>query len=87
MADSYGLFDSADLEHVEQVAAGVEDSSGLNKRFRAFEAHAVMLVPPSLDEWTPQTSLSRFIADMVETQLDLFNFSESYGKANGTAYV
>ena len=34
----------------------------------------MMLVPPSLDEWLPQSHLSRFIADVVETQLDLSKF-------------
>src|SRR5674476_1294330 len=83
MGDSDGLFDAADLEHVEPVEAGVEVGAGVNKRFRAFEPHAVMLVPPSLDEWLPQTHLSRFIADVVETQLDLSKFYASYGKAKG----
>lgn len=46
---------------------------GANKRFRAFEPAVVMLVPPSLDEWLPHsrlTRLTRFIADIVETQLE-----------------
>ena len=67
MGDSDGLFDAADLEHVEPVEAGVEVGAGVNKRFRAFEPHAVMLVPPSFDEWLPQTHLSRFIADLEAT--------------------
>ena len=83
MDDSDGLFDAADLEHVEPVEAGVEVGASVNKRFRAFEPHAVMLVPPSLDEWLPQTHLSRFIADVVETQLDLSKFYASYGKTKG----
>ena len=83
MGDLDGLFDAAGLEHVEPVEAGVEVGAGVNKRFRAFEPHAVMLVPPSLDEWLPQTHLSRFIADVVETQLDLSKFYASYGKTKG----
>ncbi|TFD62264.1 IS1182 family transposase [Cryobacterium sp. Hh7] len=55
----------------------------MNKRFRAFEPAAVMLVPPSLDEWLPQNHLSRFIADIVETQLDLKKFYASYAKSKG----
>ena len=42
-----------------------------------------MLVPPSLDEWLPQNHLARFIAEIVETQLDLTRFYSSYKKVNG----
>ncbi|MEC5148730.1 hypothetical protein RCH22_000371 [Cryobacterium psychrotolerans] len=51
MSDSDGLFPATELEHVELVVDdGVEAGAGVNKRFRAFEPAAVMLVPPSLDE-------------------------------------
>jgi transposase len=84
MSDSDGLFPAAELEHVGQVIDdGVEAGAGVNKRFRAFEPAAVMLVPPSLDEWLPQNHLSRFIADVVETQLDLTKFYASYAKSKG----
>lgn len=76
MSDSDGLFPVAELEHVDPVVGdGVEAGSGVNKRFRAFEPAAVMLVPPSLDEWLPQNHLSRFIAGIAETQLDLEKFT------------
>ena len=55
----------------------------MNKWFRAFEPAAVMLVPPSLDERLPQNHLSRFIAGIVETQLDLKKFYASYAKSKG----
>lgn len=81
---SDGLFPAAELEHVDAaVETGVEAGAGVNKRFRAFEPAAVMLVPPSLDEWLPQNHLSRFIADIVETQLDLSKFYASYAKTKG----
>jgi len=83
MTDSDGLFAATDLEHVEVVESGVEAGAGANKRFRAFEPNAVMLVPPSLDEWLPETHLSRFIADVVETELDLSRFYASYAKTKG----
>jgi len=84
MSDSDGLFPAAELEHVDPVVDdGVEAGAGVNKRFRAFEPAAVMLVPPSLDEWLPQNHLSRFIADIVETQLDLKKFYASYAKSKG----
>ena len=85
MSDSDGLFPAAEIEHVDPVIDddGVEAGAGVNKRFRAFEPAAVMLVPPSLDEWLPQNHLSRFIADVVETQLDLSKFYASYAKTKG----
>jgi transposase len=55
----------------------------VNKRSRAFEPVAVMLVSPSLDEWLPQNHFSRFIADIVEIQLDLSKFYVSYAKSTG----
>lgn len=85
MSDSDGLFPATEIEHVDPVIDddGVEAGAGVNKRFRAFEPAAVMLVPPSLDEWLPQNHLSRFIADVVETQLDLSKFYASYAKTKG----
>ena len=84
MSDSDGLFPATELEYVDLVVDdGVEAGAGVNKRFRAFEPAAVMLVPPSLDEWLPQNHLSRFIADIVETQLDLKKFYASYAKLKG----
>jgi transposase len=80
-----GLFDEALVERVElPVDAGVvEAGAGVNKRFRAFEPDAVMLVPPSLDEWLPQNHLARFIADLVAEELDLSRFYGSYAKTKG----
>lgn len=83
MSDSDGLFPAVELEHVDPVDVGVEAGAGVNKRFRPFEPAAVMLVPPSLDEWLPQNHLSRFIADIVETQLDFTKSYASYAKTRG----
>ena len=84
MSDSDGLFPAVDLEHVDPVIDdGVEAGAGVNKRFRAIEPDAVMLVPPSLDEWLRQNHLSRFVADVVETQLNLSRFYASYAKTTG----
>ncbi|WP_448074129.1 IS1182 family transposase [Georgenia yuyongxinii] len=55
----------------------------MNKRFKAFEPDAVMLVPPSLDEWLPQDHLARFIGELVSDELDLSRFYDSYAKAKG----
>src|SRR5660397_151576 len=52
MDDPDALFDVTGLKRVEPVDdGGVEVGAGVNKRFRSFEPDAVMLVPPSLDEW------------------------------------
>ena len=84
MSDSDGLFPETELKHVDPVVDdGVEASASVNKRFRAFEPTAVTLVPTSLDEWLPQNHLSRFIADIAETQLDLKKFYASYAKTKG----
>jgi transposase len=79
-----GLFDEALVERVERPDDGiVETGAGVKKRFKAFEPDAVMLVPPSLDEWLPGNHLARFIADLVAEELDLSRFYASYGKTKG----
>ena len=77
------LFPEALLDRVMPDASVIEAGAGIHKRFRAFDPDAVMLVPPSLDEWLPSTHLSRFVADVVETQLDLSRFYAAYGKSKG----
>lgn len=57
----YGLFDAADLERVEVGELIPDANAGVNKRVRAFAPDQVTLVPPSLDEWLPESHLSRFI--------------------------
>ncbi|MDQ1015300.1 transposase [Streptomyces afghaniensis] len=43
----------------------------MDKRFRAFDPHQVLLLPPSLDDRLPQNHLARFVADLVDDVLDL----------------
>lgn len=51
MSDSDGQFPVTELEHVDPVVDdSVEAGAGVNKRCRACERAAVVLVPPSLDE-------------------------------------
>ncbi len=85
MDDSGELFDVNGLRVEKPVDDGltVEVGAGIHKRFRPFEPDAVMLVPPSLDEWLPQNHLARFIAEIVETSLDLDRFYSSYRKVKG----
>lgn len=79
-----GLFDETLVERVEAPTnVPIDANGGVNKRFKAFEPDAVMLVPPSLDEWLPQGHLARFIAELVDEELDLTRFYASYAKAKG----
>lgn len=79
-----GLFAESLVERVETpVDEAMDANAGAKKRFKAFEPDAVMLVPPSLDEWLPQNHLARFIAELVDEELDLTRFHASYAKAKG----
>ena len=79
MDDSGALFDVAGLRQAGPVDdGGIEVGAGVDKRFRSFEPDAIMLVPPSLDEWLPENHLSRFIAEVVDANLDLTRFYSSY---------
>lgn len=83
MNDSAGLFDAAGLDHVVPDPAVADAGAGIRKRFKPFDPDAVMMVPPSLDEWLPEAHLARFIAEIVDGQLDLSRFYASYAKAKG----
>lgn len=77
-----GFFDESVVERVPVVDDGrIDASGGVNKRFKAFEPDALMLVPPSLDEWLPQGHLARFIGELVDEELDLDRFYKAYSKA------
>jgi hypothetical protein len=45
--------------------------AAVDKTFRAFDPHLVLLLPPSLDDWLPEDHLARFVADLVDEVLDL----------------
>ncbi|WP_456318838.1 hypothetical protein [Actinacidiphila oryziradicis] len=55
------------LFEVEPVEGNRPDgrAAAVDKRFRAFDPHQVLLLPPSLDDWLPQDHLARFVADLV----------------------
>lgn len=78
-----GLFDESLVERVVPDPSVIEAGAGIHKRFRSFDPDAVMMVPPSLDEWLPEVHLARFVADLVESELDLSRFYAAYGKAKG----
>ena len=79
-----GLFDESLVGRLEGPADHrIDLNGGAKKRFKDFDPNTVMLVPPSLDEWLPEGHLARFIAELVEHELDLERFYASYRKAKG----
>jgi transposase len=57
--------------------------AAVDKRFRAFDPHQVLLLPPSLDDWLPQDHLARFVADLVDEVLDLGPVRADYTEKRG----
>ncbi|MDJ0342099.1 IS1182 family transposase [Streptomyces sp. H10-C2] len=55
----------------------------VDKRFRAFDPHQVLLLPPSLDDWLPEGHLARFVADLVDDVLDLRPVLADYTEKRG----
>ncbi|WP_431955224.1 IS1182 family transposase [Actinacidiphila sp. bgisy167] len=55
----------------------------MDKRFRAFDPHQVLLLPPSLDDWLPEDHLARFVADLVDQTLDLTPVLADYTEKRG----
>ena len=55
----------------------------VDKTFRAFDPHQVLLLPPSLDDWLPQDHLARFVADLVDEVLDLGPVLADYTEKRG----
>ncbi|MGW0885560.1 IS1182 family transposase [Streptomyces sp. NPDC002671] len=55
----------------------------MDKRFRAFDLHQVLLLPPSLDDWLPEGHLARFVADLVDGVLDLGPVLADYTEKRG----
>lgn len=79
MHDGDGLFE------VEPV--GKKRSQGpvaaVDKTFRAFDPHQVLLLPPSLDGWLPEDHLAWFVADLVDEVLDLGPVLAGYTEKRG----
>jgi transposase len=40
------------------------------KRFRVFDPHQILLMPPSPAHWLPSDHLARFVAELVDEVLD-----------------
>lgn len=54
-------------------------------RFRPFNRHSDLLLPPSIQDWLPESHLARYIAEVVE-QLDLSELERAYGGRGSAAY-
>lgn len=59
-----GLFEVEPVEKKRPMGPAAVD-----KTFRAFDPHQVLLLPPSLDDWLPEDHLARFVADLVDEVL------------------
>ncbi|MET8535094.1 IS1182 family transposase [Streptomyces sp. NPDC005065] len=57
--------------------------AAVDKTFRAFDPHQVLLLPPSLDDWLPQDHLARFVAELVDEVLDLGPVLADYTEKRG----
>ena len=74
-----GLFE---VDPVETRQPQVREAA-VGKRFRAFDPHQALLLPPSLDDWLPQDHLARFVADLVDDVLDLATIRADYTEKRG----
>ena len=79
MRDGEGLFE------VEPVEAKRRQGrpAAVDKTFRVFDPHQVLLLPPSLDDWLPEGHLARFVADLVDEALDLSPVLADYTEKRG----
>jgi transposase len=74
-----GLFE---IEPVE-VKRAPGRAAAVDKTFRTFDPHQVLLLPPSLDDWLPEGHLARFVADLVDEVLDLSPILADYTEKRG----
>src|ERR1700678_3262608 len=62
--------------------AGSSYDSLMSKRFRACSLDQEFLLPPSLQDWLPESHLARFMADVVN-ELDLSAIYAEYERSDG----
>lgn len=74
-----GLFEVEPVEKKQPQGRAV----AVDKQFRAFDPHQVLLLPPSLDDWLPEDHLARFVADLVDEVLDLGPILADYTEKRG----
>jgi len=72
-----------------EVAAGEQGSPvprtpvGSGKTFRSYDPHQSFLLPPSLDDWLPESHTARFVSEVVDELVDLSLIYDSYVEAAG----
>ncbi len=54
-----------EAEPVERKRSGGRPEA-VDKTFRTFDPHRILLLPPSLDDWLPEDHPARFVADPVD---------------------
>jgi transposase len=55
----------------------------VDKTFRPFDPHQVLLLPPALDDWLTERHLARFVAELVDEVLDLAPILADYTEKRG----
>lgn len=79
MRDQEGLFEVEPAEGKQPPRR----AAAVDKTFRAFDPHQILLLPPSLDAWLPEDHLARFVADLVDEVLDLSPILAEYTEKRG----
>jgi len=54
-------------------------------RFRSIDRSTPYLLPPSIDDWLPESHLARFVSDVV-MQLDTSEIENFYSVINGNQW-
>ncbi|MDA8265975.1 MAG: IS1182 family transposase [Actinomycetota bacterium] len=67
----------------EEAPPVAKAPAGRSKIFRHYDPTQSFLLPPSLDDWLPEDHTARFIAEVVDNQLDLSSIYDSYVEAVG----
>jgi transposase len=55
----------------------------VDKTFRSYDPHQVLLLPLSLDDWLPEGHVARLVSELVEDVLDLEPFLAAHTEARG----
>ncbi len=78
------LFAGNDSENNLEWATGDGVERGpVEKTFRPYDPHQLLLMPPSLDEWLPENHLARFVSELVDETLDLRPVYAAYTEGRG----
>ena len=60
-------------------------SVGMSERFRVFDRDTLYLLPPSVQDWLPESHLARFVVEVV-SKLDLGELERAYAGRGSKAY-